>query len=380
MCEALLPNARRLKSNRAAPRQSNDRDRRRPRHRSRAGCGDSHRKAPAPYSSSIETKSRPGRWRRNAAGSPLSADVTREDRNPRIGRDRLRTSSAGSICFVPTPESCRTAVWKSATPNGSEAWEINFLSHVYAARAVIPRMLEQGSGYLLQTASAAGLLTQIGAAPYSVTKHAAVAFAEWLSITYHRQGLRVSCLCPQGVHTRMLDDSASAMADVLRPSALTPEQVADAVVEGLAEERFLILPHPEVATYFQHKANDNERWLRAMRRLWDKCRTARRTAPARKRPMSRLILVRHAQASFFSDNYDQLSPLGESQARALGEHWLRLGISFDEVIVGPRERQIRTEQIVRSVYDAQRSLLAAGRNPPRVRRTLRGPAARETAR
>jgi NAD(P)-dependent dehydrogenase (short-subunit alcohol dehydrogenase family) len=151
------------------------------------------------------------------------------------------------------------------------AWEINFLSHVYAARAVVPRMLAQGGGYLLQTASAAGLLTQIGAAPYSVTKHAAVAFAEWLSITYHRQGLRVSCLCPQGVHTRMLDDSTSAIADVLRPTALTPDQVADAVIHALAEERFLILPHPEVATYFQHKANDNERWLRAMRRLWDHC-------------------------------------------------------------------------------------------------------------
>jgi len=150
------------------------------------------------------------------------------------------------------------------------AWEINFLSHVYAARAVVPRMVEQGGGYLLQTASAAGLLTQIGAAPYSVTKHAAVAFAEWLSITYHRQGVRVSCLCSQGVHTRMLDDSATAMAELLRPSALTPEQVADAVVRGIAEEQFLILPHPEVATYFQHKANDNERWLRGMRRLWDK--------------------------------------------------------------------------------------------------------------
>jgi NAD(P)-dependent dehydrogenase (short-subunit alcohol dehydrogenase family) len=150
------------------------------------------------------------------------------------------------------------------------AWEVNFLSHMYAARAVIPRMVEQGGGYLLQTASAAGLLTQIGAAPYSVTKHAAVAFAEWLSITYHRQGIRVSCVCSQGVHTRMLDESKSAMADALRPSALTPEQVADAVVEGLADERFLILPHPEVAVYFQHKANDNERWLRGMRRLWDK--------------------------------------------------------------------------------------------------------------
>jgi NAD(P)-dependent dehydrogenase (short-subunit alcohol dehydrogenase family) len=151
-----------------------------------------------------------------------------------------------------------------------QAWETNFLSHVYAARTVVPRMLEQGSGYLLQVASAAGLLTQLGAAPYSVTKHAAVAFAEWLSITYHRQGLRVSCVCPQGVHTRMLDDSQSAIADMLRPSALTPDEVADAVVQGLAEERFLILPHPEVATYVEHKANDNERWLRGMRRLWDK--------------------------------------------------------------------------------------------------------------
>lgn len=148
-------------------------------------------------------------------------------------------------------------------------WQVNFLSHVYAARAVIPIMLEQGGGHLLQTASAAGLLTQLGAAPYSVTKHAVVAFAEWLSITYHRQGLRVSCLCPQGVHTRMLDGSESPLADLLRPAALSPEQLADSVVEGLTDERFLILPHPEVATYFQNKANDNERWLRGMRRLWD---------------------------------------------------------------------------------------------------------------
>lgn len=150
------------------------------------------------------------------------------------------------------------------------AWEINFLSHVYAARAVIPRFIQQGGGYLLQTASAAGLLTQVGAAPYSVTKHAAVAFAEWLSITYHRQGVRVSCLCPQGVHTRMLDASHSTAADLLRPSALTPDEVAEAVVQGVTEERFLILPHPEVATYIQYKANDNERWLRGMRRLWDR--------------------------------------------------------------------------------------------------------------
>jgi NAD(P)-dependent dehydrogenase (short-subunit alcohol dehydrogenase family) len=158
-------------------------------------------------------------------------------------------------------------------------WEINFLSHVYAARAVVPRMLEQGRGYLLHTSSAAGLLTQIGAVPYSVTKHAVVAFAEWLSITYHRHGLRVSCLCPQGVRTRMLDDSVSALADSLRPSALTPEQVADSVVQGLADERFLILPHPEVATYFRNKASDNERWLRGMRRLWDQAEPLVETPP-----------------------------------------------------------------------------------------------------
>jgi NAD(P)-dependent dehydrogenase (short-subunit alcohol dehydrogenase family) len=164
------------------------------------------------------------------------------------------------------------------------AWEINFLSHVYAARAVIPRMVGQGSGYLLQTASAAGLLTQIGAAPYSVTKHAAVAFAEWLSITHHRQGIRVSCLCSQGVHTRMLDDSATAIADLLRPSALTPEQVADAVVQGLAEERFLILPHPDVAVYFQNRAHDHERWLRGMRRLWDKVEPLAEMPAQGKRP------------------------------------------------------------------------------------------------
>ena len=277
-CETTTP-SRRLavghrpihKSNRAAPRQSNDRDRRRPRNRRRAGAPLRTGRCPRRIRRRSRRRRRPGRSRPNAMELPWRWMSLARIGNPGIGRRPLAKSSAASTCFVPTPESCRTADWKSATPNGSEAWEINFLAHVYAARAVIPRMLEQGSGYLLQTASAAGLLTQIGAAPYSVTKHAAVAFAEWLSITYHRQGLRVSCLCPQGVHTRMLDDSASAMADVLRPTALTPEQVADAVVEGLAEERFLILPHPEVATYFQHKANDNERWLRAMRRLWDKC-------------------------------------------------------------------------------------------------------------
>ena len=146
-------------------------------------------------------------------------------------------------------------------------WEINFLSHVYAARAVLPEMLARGDGYLLQTASAAGLLSQIGSAPYSVTKHAAVAFAEWLAITYGDAGIKVSCLCPQGVRTNLLKGAGSEIFDFLRETALDPEQVAEAVVQGLAEERFLILPHPEVAEYFRRKAEDYDRWLRGMRRL-----------------------------------------------------------------------------------------------------------------
>jgi NAD(P)-dependent dehydrogenase (short-subunit alcohol dehydrogenase family) len=217
------------------------------------------------------------------AGIAFVADVARESSIQelvatacsRFGRIDLFCSNAGIM--QEGGLAVTDAQWQ-------RAWEVNFLSHVYAARAVIPRMIEQGSGYLLQTASAAGLLTQIGAAPYSVTKHAAVAFAEWLSITYQRQGVQVSCLCSQGVHTRMLDDSASALADALRPTALTPEQVADSVVRGLAEERFLILPHPEVATYFQNRATDNERWLRGMRRLWDKAEPLGETPPQGTRP------------------------------------------------------------------------------------------------
>ena len=149
-------------------------------------------------------------------------------------------------------------------------WNVNVMSHVYAARAVLPGMQARGQGYLLQTASAAGLLTQIGSAPYSVTKHAAVGFAEWLSITYAAAGIKVSCLCPQGVRTDMLDLAQGGLADHLRETALDPEEVAEAVIAGLAAETFLILPHPQVAEFFRHKAEDYERWLRGMRRLQGK--------------------------------------------------------------------------------------------------------------
>jgi len=146
-------------------------------------------------------------------------------------------------------------------------WEINVMAHIYAARAVLPQMLARKEGYLVQTVSAAGLLAQIGSAPYSVTKHAAQSFAEWLAITYGDQGIRVSALCPQGVVTNMLLQAQFGGGAFLMEGALQPEQVAAEVMKAIAEERFLILPHPEVARYFQNRANDIERWLRGMRKL-----------------------------------------------------------------------------------------------------------------
>ena len=153
-----------------------------------------------------------------------------------------------------------------ADPAWETIWGVNVMAHLYAARAVLPGMLARGSGYLLQTVSAAGLLSQIGSAPYAVTKHAALALAEWLSITHGEQGIRVSVLCPQGVRTHMLLRRPGGESFLLA-TAIEPEDVAQAVIEGLADERFLILPHPEVAEYFRRKATDYDRWLRGMRRL-----------------------------------------------------------------------------------------------------------------
>jgi NAD(P)-dependent dehydrogenase (short-subunit alcohol dehydrogenase family) len=159
-------------------------------------------------------------------------------------------------------------------PGGVEAsddawqkiWDVNLMAHVWAARAVLPGMLERGEGYLLNTASAAGLLTQIGSAPYAVTKHAAVALAEWLSVTYGDRGIRVSVLCPQAVRTAMTAGSqGGGVAGV--DGMLEPEDAVQTVVEALADERFLILPHPTVLEYMQRKAGDYDRWLRGMRRL-----------------------------------------------------------------------------------------------------------------
>jgi len=151
-----------------------------------------------------------------------------------------------------------------------EAWRVNVMAHVWAARALLPEMVERRDGYLINTASAAGLLTQVSALVYSVTKHAAVSLAEWLAIEYGDSGVHVSCICPQGVRTPMLD---LAMEDPACAAALTaggliePEDVADAVVAGIRDERVLILPHENVAQFLALKGSDPERWIKGMRRL-----------------------------------------------------------------------------------------------------------------
>jgi len=159
---------------------------------------------------------------------------------------------------------------------GADAWErswaVNVMAHVHSARAVLPGMLERGGGYLLHTCSAAGLLISLNDAPYNVTKHAAVAFAEWLAAMYGGRGIRVSALCPQGVRTPMLMEGLdkgdpAALAVAAAGAILEPEEVAEIVVQGIADERFLILPHPEVAMYQQRKAADPDRWLAGVRRL-----------------------------------------------------------------------------------------------------------------
>jgi NAD(P)-dependent dehydrogenase (short-subunit alcohol dehydrogenase family) len=150
------------------------------------------------------------------------------------------------------------------------AWDVNVMAHVRAAEALIPGWLERGGGRFVSTVSAAGLLTMIGAAPYSVTKHGAYAFAEWLSLTYRHRGIKVHAICPQGVRTDMLAATGSAGDLVLQPTAIEPDAVADALMKGIAEERFLILPHPEVAGYYQARATEPDRWLTTMNHIQQK--------------------------------------------------------------------------------------------------------------
>jgi len=210
-------------------------------------------------------------------GLPVQVDVGREaEIRALVERARDEGGPIDLFCSnagVPGP------------PGGPEApddewqrtWEINAMAHVWAARALLPEMLARGEGYLFSTASAAGLLTQVGALAYSTTKHAAVAVAEWLAITYGDAGVKVSCLCPQGVRTPMLDlalEDPVGAAPLLAEGVIEPEEVAEAVLDGIREERFLILPHAKVAEHMALKAARPERWIRGMRRIVREVRAA----------------------------------------------------------------------------------------------------------
>jgi NAD(P)-dependent dehydrogenase (short-subunit alcohol dehydrogenase family) len=197
-------------------------------------------------------------------GLAVTCDVSREGdlqrlvsrAEERYGRVDVFFSNAGVIGLggVEAPDE----VWE-------RHWKVHVMSHVWAARAVVEKMLARGGGYFLLTASAAGLLNIVESAPYGVTKHGTVGLAEWLAITYGRRGLRVSCLCPQAVITGMFQgDGGSAGAD----GVLTAEQVADDVVKGMAEERFLILPHPRVLEYLRNKAASYDRWIGGMQKIF----------------------------------------------------------------------------------------------------------------
>lgn len=202
----------------------------------------------------------------------IQADVTREadiinvvsETETTFGRLDLFCSNAGIISDDSpgwTAASAPDKVWQ-------KSWEVHVMAHVYAARAALPGMLERKSGYFLNTSSAAGLLNQIGSAPYSTTKHAALGFAESLAITHGQDGIGVSLLCPQAVRTRMVAGNEGGSASV--DGIMDPSVLAESVVEGLKEERFLILPHPEVVTYYQRKASDYDRWINGMQRFREK--------------------------------------------------------------------------------------------------------------
>ena len=208
-------------------------------------------------------------------GTAVQCDVSRESDVKKLiekveaehGRIDIFCSNAG-IAVGGGPEA----------PNDQwqRIWDVNVMSHVYVARHALPGMLNRNEGYLVGTISAAGLLNHVFAAPYGVTKAAALSFFEWLSIAHGDEGIRVSCLCPQGVKTDMLAAERRLGLEFLTDNALEPQAVAEAVLQGVRNEKFLILPHPEVADYFRRKADDYDRWLKGMRRLRAKILSASR--------------------------------------------------------------------------------------------------------
>jgi NAD(P)-dependent dehydrogenase (short-subunit alcohol dehydrogenase family) len=216
-----------------------------------------------------------GAWAvaREIGGMAIRCDVAREDEVAHLvekvhiakGRIDIFCSNAG-IAVSGGPE--------AASADWQRIWDVNVMAHVYVSRHALPGMLARKEGYILGTVSAAGLLNHMFAAPYGVTKAAALSFFEWLAIAHGDEGIRVSCLCPQGVKTDMLAAERRVGLEFLTDAALEPEHVAEIVLQGIRDEKFLILPHPEVADYFVRKATDYDRWLKGMRRLRAKILTA----------------------------------------------------------------------------------------------------------
>jgi NAD(P)-dependent dehydrogenase (short-subunit alcohol dehydrogenase family) len=204
----------------------------------------------------------------NASGDVVKTDVGRREEIERLIATAEERNGDIDIFFS---NAGITGAGGGPPELSDDDWDllhrVNVMSHIWAARALIPKMLERGEGYLISTASAAGLLTQLGALGYATTKHAAVAVAEWIDITYRDRGIRASCLCPQFVNTPMVTEGLDV--DKLRQIAniIEPEQVADEVVQAIGEERFLILPHEEVGRYMRNRGADHQRWLDGMRRL-----------------------------------------------------------------------------------------------------------------
>jgi NAD(P)-dependent dehydrogenase (short-subunit alcohol dehydrogenase family) len=204
---------------------------------------------------------------REIGGTAITCDVSHEDEVAGLV-EKVQSAHGGIDIFCSNAGIGVAGGPEAATAEWQRIWDVNVMSHVFVARHALPGMLARKEGYLLGTVSAAGLLNHVFAAPYGVTKAAALSLFEWLAIAHGDEGVHVSCLCPQGVKTDMLAAEARVLGtNFLTAGALEPEQVADAVVEGIRSERFLILPHPEVAEYFNRKAQDYDRWLRGMRRL-----------------------------------------------------------------------------------------------------------------
>jgi NAD(P)-dependent dehydrogenase (short-subunit alcohol dehydrogenase family) len=207
----------------------------------------------------------------SVGGTGVAADVSSEEAIRELV-DRIETDQGPIDVFFSNAGYVTLGGLEAPTEDLQRMWEVHVLAHLFAARAMIPRMASRGGGYLMSTASAAGLLSQFGSLHYALTKHAAVSLAEWIAITHGHQGIRVSVLCPQAVATNIGDNSPdrgkmeSGFSVASGDGILEPEDVAQVITEAMAAERFHILPHPEVAEYVQRKGKDVDRWIGGMQR------------------------------------------------------------------------------------------------------------------